>query len=190
MFWTLRWMLPPAAPTKGLFQKTSLNVTLQILWDYNMQTRNWFHQYNIWNKQTTCHPPFPVKWTVLLLACSSVAEVSYYSYLLIRFSYSTICRDNILLIDAFLSYVNFNLYVAVHSLVFSWACSLVMNVFLLKHIFFAKEMQNSLLVFSSQEARTYAEENGLLFMETSAKTAINVNDIFCEIGTILYICSC
>lgn len=33
-----------------------------------------------------------------------------------------------------------------------------------------------------QEGRTYAEENGLFFVETSAKTAINVNDIFYEIG--------
>ncbi|MQM09048.1 hypothetical protein Taro_041911, partial [Colocasia esculenta] len=33
-----------------------------------------------------------------------------------------------------------------------------------------------------KEARAYAEENGLFFMETSAKTAINVNDIFYEIG--------
>ncbi|RWW83685.1 hypothetical protein BHE74_00007803, partial [Ensete ventricosum] len=39
------------------------------------------------------------------------------------------------------------------------------------------------------EARTYAEENGLFFMETSAKTAINVNDIFYEIGTIFRIYS-
>lgn len=35
-----------------------------------------------------------------------------------------------------------------------------------------------------QEAQAYAEENSLLFMETSAKTAMNVNDIFLAIGII------
>ncbi|GAV61734.1 Ras domain-containing protein [Cephalotus follicularis] len=35
---------------------------------------------------------------------------------------------------------------------------------------------------TAEEGRIYAEENGLFFMETSAKAAINVNDIFYEIA--------
>lgn len=34
----------------------------------------------------------------------------------------------------------------------------------------------------SKDAKTYAEDTGLLFMETSAKTAINVNELFLAIG--------
>ena len=41
-----------------------------------------------------------------------------------------------------------------------------------------------------QEAQTYAEENGLFFMETSAKTASNVNDFFSEIGNHLHSLCC
>ena len=33
-----------------------------------------------------------------------------------------------------------------------------------------------------QDAQTYAEENGLLFMETSAKSDQNVNELFMAIG--------
>lgn len=36
-----------------------------------------------------------------------------------------------------------------------------------------------------QEARAYAEENGCLYMETSAKTAQNVNELFLAIGILI-----
>ncbi|WMV15415.1 hypothetical protein MTR67_008800 [Solanum verrucosum] len=42
----------------------------------------------------------------------------------------------------------------------------------------------------AEEAQTYAEENGLFFMETSAKTASNVNDVFSEIGKYLHSFCC
>ena len=37
-----------------------------------------------------------------------------------------------------------------------------------------------------QEAEQYAKENNLLYMETSAKTALNVNDLFLQIGKIIF----
>jgi hypothetical protein len=37
----------------------------------------------------------------------------------------------------------------------------------------------------TQEAQEYAEENGILFSETSAKTAANVNELFVAIGASL-----
>lgn len=33
-----------------------------------------------------------------------------------------------------------------------------------------------------KDAQSYADENGILFMETSAKTAANVNELFVAIG--------
>jgi Ras-related protein Rab-5C len=39
---------------------------------------------------------------------------------------------------------------------------------------------------STQEAMAYADENGLLYMETSAKTAANVNELFVAIGILSF----
>lgn len=41
---------------------------------------------------------------------------------------------------------------------------------------------NSKRVVETEVAQAYADENGLIFMETSAKTAMNVNDIFFAIA--------
>lgn len=42
-----------------------------------------------------------------------------------------------------------------------------------------------MLVSLSQDAQSYADDNSLLFMETSAKTSMNVNEIFMAIGKLL-----
>eukprot|EP01135_Chromosphaera_perkinsii_P002947 Nk52_evm58s230 gene=Nk52_evmTU58s230 len=44
-----------------------------------------------------------------------------------------------------------------------------------------KDLSNKRMI-ETEEARSYAEDNGLLFMETSAKTAFNVNEIFLAIA--------
>lgn len=44
-----------------------------------------------------------------------------------------------------------------------------------------------ILNFIFQEAQAYADDNSLLFMETSAKTSMNVNEIFMAIGEFMNI---
>jgi 50S ribosomal subunit-associated GTPase HflX len=44
------------------------------------------------------------------------------------------------------------------------------------------ESNNSLRAISTEEGRSYAEETGLLFFETSAKEGTGVSDLFQEIG--------
>lgn len=40
------------------------------------------------------------------------------------------------------------------------------------------------VVLFLQDAQSYADDNSLLFMETSAKTSMNVNEIFMAIGEV------
>lgn len=47
-----------------------------------------------------------------------------------------------------------------------------------------KTASHNVLIESLQEGEQYAKENGLFFLETSAKTAQNVNELFYEIGKI------
>lgn len=44
------------------------------------------------------------------------------------------------------------------------------------------------VVLFFQDAQSYADDNSLLFMETSAKTSMNVNEIFMAIGKIIRSC--
>lgn len=41
-----------------------------------------------------------------------------------------------------------------------------------------------------QDAQSYADDNSLLFMETSAKTSMNVNEIFMAIGMSSFLPQC
>lgn len=45
---------------------------------------------------------------------------------------------------------------------------------------------NNKRMVEHDEAQAYADENALLFLETSAKTAMNVNDIFLAIGMYIF----
>ena len=49
-------------------------------------------------------------------------------------------------------------------------------------LLFSLPLSSNLFLIITQSVQSYVEENGLLFMETSAKTAQNVNELFVEIG--------
>lgn len=58
------------------------------------------------------------------------------------------------------------------------------NLFCLKTVgsfFFCCFVEDLFNIFL-QEAELLAEENGMFFIETSAKTALNINELFYEIG--------
>mmetsp|Transcript_81192 Transcript_81192/g.218318 ORF Transcript_81192/g.218318 Transcript_81192/m.218318 type:complete len:101 (+) Transcript_81192:507-809(+) len=45
-----------------------------------------------------------------------------------------------------------------------------------------RRSQQFVLQVEAEEARQYAEENSIMFLETSAKTAANVNELFVQIA--------
>lgn len=53
-------------------------------------------------------------------------------------------------------------------------------------IMWLKESCESFKSLLLQEANTFADEHNLLFMETSAKTAMNVTEVFLAIGLHLH----
>ncbi|KAF7839304.1 Ras-related protein RHN1 [Senna tora] len=59
---------------------------------------------------------------------------------------------------------------------------------LLNNPFYTNDLIGTIESSKTLEARVYAKENGLFFMETSAKSAANVNEIFYEIGIQLLKC--
>ncbi|KAF3561284.1 hypothetical protein DY000_02013394 [Brassica cretica] len=57
-----------------------------------------------------------------------------------------------------------------------------LNLFFYSHRRHLRERRNGFKNCRHKEAEAYAQENSLFFMETSAKTATNVKDIFYEIA--------
>ena len=49
-----------------------------------------------------------------------------------------------------------------------------------------KSDQDARRQVSTEEGERFARENGLIFMETSAKTAVNVEESFLKTSTIIY----
>lgn len=59
---------------------------------------------------------------------------------------------------------------------------LIVFLLCLKKCVLEDVLKISLFTLCQQDAQSYADDNSLLFMETSAKTSMNVNEIFMAIG--------
>lgn len=68
-----------------------------------------------------------------------------------------------------------------------WLLEMISHYTIVQHwtirLFVQEDVLISFCGLTLQESQAYAEENGILFMETSAKTAANVNELFVAIGT-------